>query len=70
MNEKIQFKKQRDIGEIITDTFKFIREEWKPLGTLILKITGPALFVLVSTRKLPWVVLARLTYLIPTNLFQ
>jgi hypothetical protein len=47
MNEKIQFKKQRDIGEIITDTFKFIREEWKPLGTLILKIAGPALFVLV-----------------------
>ncbi|MFT6050072.1 MAG: hypothetical protein ACI9KI_001811 [Patiriisocius sp.] len=24
-----------------------MREEWKPLGTLILKITGPALFVLV-----------------------
>jgi hypothetical protein len=47
MNEKIQFKKQRDIGEIITATFKFIREEWKPLGTLILKIAGPALFVLV-----------------------
>ncbi|EDM44698.1 hypothetical protein SCB49_14040 [unidentified eubacterium SCB49] len=47
MKEKIQFKKQRDIGEIITDTFKFIRTEWKPLGTLILKIAGPALLILI-----------------------
>ena len=47
MKEKIHFKKQRDIGEIITDTFKFIREEWKPLGTMILKIAGPALLVMV-----------------------
>ncbi len=47
MIEKIQFKKQRDIGDIITDTFKFIREEWKPLGTLILRIAGPALLILV-----------------------
>ncbi len=47
MNEKIQFKKQRDIGEIITDTFKFIRSEWKPLGKMILKIAGPALLIMV-----------------------
>lgn len=47
MTEQIFFKKQRDIGEIITDIFKFIRTEWKQLGTMILKIAGPALLVLV-----------------------
>ena len=47
MNEIIQFKKQRDLGEILTDTFKFIRINWKPLFGLILKNTGPALLIVL-----------------------
>lgn len=49
MKELIQFKKQRDLGEILGDTFKFIRLNWKLLFGLILKITGPALLVLLGT---------------------
>lgn len=33
----VQFKKERDLGAIITDTFKFFRLEWKPFFTTILK---------------------------------
>ncbi len=47
MNEKIQFKKQRELGSILTDIFAFIRQNWKPLFGLILKNTGPALLVLL-----------------------
>ena len=39
MNEPnfVQFKKERDLGTMITDTFKFFRLEWKPFFTTILK---------------------------------
>ncbi len=47
MREIIQFKKQRELGDILSDTFKFIRLQGKDLFTLILKITGPALIVLL-----------------------
>lgn len=43
----IQFKKQRELGDIITDTFKFLRENYKPLFKLVFKIAGPAFFVLL-----------------------
>lgn len=43
----IRFKKQRDLGEIISDTFKFLRENFKPLFKLIFRITGPAFLVLL-----------------------
>ncbi len=45
--EIIQFKKQREIGAILSDTFKFIRLEWKTLLTMILKIAGPALLIML-----------------------
>ncbi len=45
--EIIQFKKQRELGEILSDTFKFIRLEWKLLFTMILKIAGPALLIML-----------------------
>ncbi len=48
MNETIHFKKQRELGTILTDIFKFIRLNWKPLFTLIIKIAGPALLVLIG----------------------
>ncbi len=47
MRELLQFKKQRELGDILTDTFKFIRLQGKDLFTLILKITGPALVILI-----------------------
>ncbi|PKA83847.1 Uncharacterized protein family (UPF0259) [Ulvibacter sp. MAR_2010_11] len=47
MNEKVQFKKQRELGNILTDTFAFLRGSGKQLFGLIFKIAGPALLVLV-----------------------
>ncbi len=49
MKEVIDFKQQRDIGAIITDVFKFIRVEGKTLGLLILKISGPAMLVMIAS---------------------
>jgi len=47
MKPLIHFKKQRDLGDILTDTFKFIRLQGKDLFLLILKICGPALLVIL-----------------------
>jgi len=47
MQDIIQFKKQRELGTILGDTFKFIRLQWKPLFGLIFRIAGPALILLV-----------------------
>lgn len=47
MNETIQFKKQRELGAILSDTFKFIRMEWKTLFGLIFRIAGPALILVI-----------------------
>ena len=47
MQDIIQFKKQRELGAILGDTFKFIRLQWKPLFGLIFRIAGPALILLV-----------------------
>lgn len=44
-NNVIVFKKERDLGAIITDTFKFIRENWKEYFITVLKIVGPVLLV-------------------------
>lgn len=49
MKEVINFKQQRDIGAIITDTFKFIRVEGKTLGLLILKISAPAMVAMIAS---------------------
>lgn len=42
----IHFRKQRDLGELITDTFKFLRENYKLLFKLIFRIAGPAFLLL------------------------
>lgn len=44
----INFKKQRELGDIITDTFKFLRENYKHLFKLIFKIAGPLFLVLAG----------------------
>jgi hypothetical protein len=47
-NNFIEFKKERDLGAIITDTFKFIRENWKEYFLTVLKIVGPVLLIGVA----------------------
>ena len=42
----IEFKKERDLGAIISDTFKFIRENWKDYFNAVIKIAGP--FILIG----------------------
>lgn len=44
----IEFKKERDLGSILSDTFKFIRENWKAYFLTVLKISGPALIIVLT----------------------
>jgi hypothetical protein len=44
-NNYIEFKKERDLGAIITDTFAFIRQNWKSYFLTIIKIVGPVLLM-------------------------
>lgn len=44
----INFKKERDLGSIITDTFKFIKEEYKTLFRLYIKHVGWLLLLVVA----------------------
>ena len=48
MHETLNFKKQRELGSILTDIFKFIRLNWKLLFGMILKIAGPALLIMLG----------------------
>jgi hypothetical protein len=43
----IEFKKQRELGEILSDTFAFFRNEFKPFFNTFFKIVGPFLAVMV-----------------------
>lgn len=43
----IEFKKQRELGDILSDTFAFLRAEFKPFFTTYLKIVGPFLLVMI-----------------------
>ncbi len=46
MNTKyIEFKKKRELGDILTDTFGFLRTEFKPILATFFKIVGPYLLV-------------------------
>lgn len=44
----IEFKKQRELGEIISITFKFIRENYKEGGKIFMKLVGPAFILLIA----------------------
>ena len=44
----INFKKERDLGSIITDTFKFIKEEYKTLFRLYIKHVGWLLLLVIA----------------------
>ncbi|QWX84675.1 hypothetical protein H0I23_03235 [Cellulophaga sp. HaHaR_3_176] len=41
--EYIELKKKRELGDILTDTFAFLRSQFKPFLTTFLKIVGPYL---------------------------
>lgn len=47
MNEYIEFKKQRELGDILSDTFAFLRSQFKPFFTTFFKIVGPYLLVMM-----------------------
>lgn len=46
--EYIEFKKQRGLGEILSITFKFLRENYKDAGKIFLKLVGPAFILLIA----------------------
>lgn len=46
--EFIEFKKERDLGSIITDAFKFIRLEGKPFFTTIFKTSALPILIAVA----------------------
>ena len=50
MKPIIEFKKQRELGDILSDTFAFLRQEFKPFLKTIFTIAGPymLLFLLAS----------------------
>lgn len=45
MKKFIEFKKQRELGDILSDTFGFIRNEFKPFFGAVLQISGPYLLL-------------------------
>ena len=48
-NPPINFQKRRELGDIITDTFKFLRENYKALSRVIFKVCGPVFLILIFT---------------------
>ncbi|VAW10809.1 Putative transmembrane protein [hydrothermal vent metagenome] len=42
----IEFKKKRELGDILSDTFAFLRSQFKPFFNVFLKIVGPYLAVM------------------------
>ncbi|QMU63960.1 MAG: hypothetical protein GKR88_06385 [Flavobacteriaceae bacterium] len=47
-NDYVEFKKERDLGATITDAFRFIRLEWKPFFTTILKVSIIPLMITIG----------------------
>jgi hypothetical protein len=41
IEKEIQFRKKREIGEIITDTFIFLKQEFRPLSNIVLIYVVP-----------------------------
>ncbi|WP_029036604.1 hypothetical protein [Salinimicrobium xinjiangense] len=43
----IDFRRHRELGDVISDTFQFIRQNFKPLFKTIFRITGPVFVILL-----------------------
>ena len=48
VDQQIEFRQERDLGTIISDTFRFFRLEWKPFFNFIFKIAIVPILVAVS----------------------
>lgn len=46
-SESIKFKKERELGEILSVIFKFLRENYKDLAKILFKYAGPAFLLLI-----------------------
>ncbi|MFH6604908.1 hypothetical protein ACEZ3G_15590 [Maribacter algicola] len=46
-DQYIEFKKQRELGEVLSDTFAFLRTEFKPFMATFFKIVGPYIMIMV-----------------------
>ena len=51
-NQYIEFKKQRELGDILSDTFAFLRNEFKPFTATFFKIVGPYLLIMMISLAL------------------
>lgn len=49
MKEYIQFKRNREVGEILTDTFKYIRQEYKTLFKALVRNTAIPFLLLIGS---------------------
>ncbi len=47
-HQYINFKRKRELGEIITDTFKFLRRNFKPIFRNLFKIAGIPLVLFIA----------------------
>lgn len=47
MKTYIEFKKKRELGDIFSDTFTFIRNEYKPFFKTVFSIAGPYMLLLL-----------------------
>ena len=45
IEKEIQFRKKRELGDILTDTFEFIKQEYKPVAQLIITYVLPFLIL-------------------------
>ena len=45
VEKEIEFRKKRELSEIITDSFKFIKQEYKPISKLIFTYVLPFLIL-------------------------
>ncbi len=43
----IEFKKKRELGDVLSDTFTFLRSQFKPFFNTFFKIVGPFLLVMM-----------------------
>ncbi|MFI8378231.1 hypothetical protein [Leeuwenhoekiella sp. NPDC079379] len=48
MKELIHFKKQRELGDILSDTFKFLRLEYKPLFKALMRNAAIPFIILIA----------------------
>lgn len=47
MSNYIEFKEKRELGDVFSDTFAFVRSEYKPLFKALLSIAGPYMLLML-----------------------